>query len=138
MSGSSSYRIFDIKLKAKENVSPSLMRCVFEGAEVNRMKLEAPDQRIKLLFPAEDGQIPQLEKSDDWYRSYMALPKAQRPVMRTYTLRALRTEQNEMDVEFVLHGETGFSIRLGNTCQSGRCHSGRGAECRASIRQWGV
>ncbi|CFR22532.1 siderophore-interacting protein [Yersinia massiliensis] len=107
MSGSSSYRIFDIKLKAKENVSPSLMRCVFEGAEVNRMKLEAPDQRIKLLFPAEDGQIPQLEKSDDWYRSYMALPKAQRPVMRTYTLRALRTEQNEMDVEFVLHGETG-------------------------------
>lgn len=52
MSGPSSYRIFDIKLKAKENVSPSLMRCVFEGAEVNRMKLEAPDQRIKLLFPA--------------------------------------------------------------------------------------
>ncbi|MCB5307542.1 siderophore-interacting protein [Yersinia massiliensis] len=107
MSGSSSYRIFDIRLKSKENVSPSLMRCVFEGAEVNRMKLEAPDQRIKLLFPAEDGQIPQLEKGDDWYRSYMDLPKAQRPVMRTYTLRALRTELNEMDVEFVLHGETG-------------------------------
>ncbi|CRY54557.1 iron-chelator utilization protein [Yersinia intermedia] len=107
MSGSSSYRIFDIRLKSKENVSPSLMRCVFEGAEVNCMKLEAPDQRIKLLFPAEDGQIPQLEKGDDWYRSYMDLPKAQRPVMRTYTLRALRTELNEMDVEFVLHGETG-------------------------------
>ncbi|MDN0121863.1 siderophore-interacting protein [Yersinia aleksiciae] len=107
MSGPSSYRIFDIKLKVKENISPSLLRCVFEGAEVNRMKLEAPDQRIKLLFSAADGQIPQLEKSDDWYRSYLALPKQQRPVMRTYTLRALRTEQNEMDVEFVLHGETG-------------------------------
>ncbi|MBS0055082.1 siderophore-interacting protein [Yersinia sp. Marseille-Q3913] len=107
MSGPSSYRVFDIKLKVKVNISPSLMRCVFEGAEVNRMKLEAPDQRIKLLFPAEEGQIPQLEKGDDWYRSYMALPKQQRPVMRTYTLRALRAECNEMDVEFVLHGETG-------------------------------
>ncbi|CNH72129.1 siderophore-interacting protein [Yersinia pekkanenii] len=107
MSGVSSYRIFDIKLKAKENISPSLLRCVFEGAEINRMKLEAPDQRIKLLFPAEDGQIPQLEKGDDWYRRYMAMPKQQRPVMRTYTLRALRADDNEMDVEFVLHGVTG-------------------------------
>ncbi|AGQ29608.1 NADPH-dependent ferric siderophore reductase [Serratia sp. BIGb0234] len=71
------------------------------------MKLEAPDQRIKLLFPAEEGQILRLENSDDWYRDYMAIPKDQRPVMRTYTLRALRAEQNQMDVEFVLHGVNG-------------------------------
>ncbi len=106
MSGASSYRIFDIKLKVKENISPSLLRCVFEGTEVNCMKLEAPDQRIKLLFPAEDGQITRLQNTDDWYRNYMAIPKQQRPVMRTYTLRALRAEHNEMDVEFVLHGMT--------------------------------
>lgn len=107
MSGASSYRIFDITLKVKENVSPSLLRCVFEGPDVRHMKLEAPDQRIKLLFPAENGQHPRLEHSDDWYRHYMAIPKEQRPVMRTYTLRALRTEQNQMDVEFVLHGVNG-------------------------------
>lgn len=107
MSGASSYRIFDITLKVKENVSPSLLRCVFEGPDVHRMKLEAPDQRIKLLFPADDGQIPRLENSDDWYRHYMAIPKEQRPIMRTYTLRALRTEHNQMDVEFVLHGVNG-------------------------------
>ncbi|CAI0840139.1 siderophore-interacting protein [Serratia grimesii] len=107
MSGVSSYRIFDITLKVKENVSPSLLRCVFEGPDVHRMKLEAPDQRIKLLFPAEEGQNLRLENSDDWYRDYMAIPKAQRPVMRTYTLRALRVEQNQMDVEFVLHGVNG-------------------------------
>ncbi|WP_145557240.1 siderophore-interacting protein [Yersinia aldovae] len=107
MSGASSYRVFDIKLKIKENISPSLLRCIFEGPDVNRMKLEAPDQRIKLLFPAADGQLPQLPASDDWYGQYMAIPKQQRPLMRTYTLRALRTEHNEMDVEFVLHGDGG-------------------------------
>ena len=71
------------------------------------MKLEAPDQRIKLLFPAVDGKIPQLVNGPDWYGDYMAIPKEQRPVMRTYTLRALRREQNQMDVEFVLHGVNG-------------------------------
>ncbi|MGV8584389.1 siderophore-interacting protein, partial [Pseudomonas aeruginosa] len=30
-----------------------------------------------------------------------------RPPMRTYTIRALRAEQEEVDVEFVLHGENG-------------------------------
>ena len=69
------------------------------------MKLEAPDQRIKLLFPAADGQSPQLVNGPDWYGDYDGDPKEQRPVMRTYTLRALRREQNQMDVEFVLHGE---------------------------------
>ncbi|VTR46312.1 Siderophore-interacting FAD-binding domain [Serratia fonticola] len=53
---SASYRIFDLTLKHKENVSPSLLRCVFTGPEVQRMKLEAPDQRIKLLFPVAEGR----------------------------------------------------------------------------------
>ncbi len=104
---SASYRIFDITLKSKTLISSSLVRCVFEGADIHRMKLEAPDQRIKLLFPAADGKIPQLVNSPDWYGDYMAIPKEQRPVMRTYTLRALRREQNQMDVEFVLHGVNG-------------------------------
>ncbi|HIE0015229.1 siderophore-interacting protein [Serratia ureilytica] len=104
---SASYRIFDITLKSKTLISPSLLRCVFEGADVHRMKLEAPDQRIKLLFPAADGKITPLANGPDWYGDYMALPKEQRPVMRTYTLRALRREQNQMDVEFVLHGVNG-------------------------------
>lgn len=107
MSGASNYRIFDIKLKSKVNVTPSLLRCVFEGPDVHRMKLEAPDQRIKLLFPAPDGQVPQLKNGADWYSDYMAIRKMQRPVMRTYTLRALRQKHNQMEVEFVLHGVNG-------------------------------
>jgi hypothetical protein len=87
MSGASSYRIFDIKLKVKENISPSLLRCVFEGAEVNCMKLEAPDQRIKLLFPAEDGQITRLQNTDDWYRNYMAIPTTASGDAYLYTAR---------------------------------------------------
>lgn len=105
------YRIFDLTLKRRVQVTPSLLRCVFSGEDVADMKLEAPDQRIKLLFPNEEGERVTMPVSDGWYQDYLALPKAERPVMRTYTLRALRREEKEMDVEFVLHGETGPASR---------------------------
>jgi NADPH-dependent ferric siderophore reductase len=34
-----------------------------------------------------------------------------RPAMRTYTIRNLRAEQGEVDIDFVLHGETGPASR---------------------------
>lgn len=101
------YRIFNVTLKRRIQVTPSLLRCVFSGDEVLEMKHDAPDQRIKLLFAAEDGSSPAMPVSDGWYQDYLALPKGQRPVMRTYTLRDLRRKEKEVDVEFVLHGETG-------------------------------
>ncbi|WBF44659.1 siderophore-interacting protein [Serratia rubidaea] len=116
---SASYRIFDVQLIEKRQISPSLVRCVFSGPQVSRMKLEAPDQRIKLLFPSAEGQASPLVNGDDWYRDYMAIPKAQRPVMRTYTLRALRRERQEMDVEFVLHGDGGPASAWATHAQPG-------------------
>lgn len=106
-----SYRLFDLTLKSRHQITPSLLRCVFTGDEVAQMKHEAPDQRIKLLF-SENGAFPQgLGEGDNWYQDYLALPKEIRPVMRTYTLRALRRDAREMDVEFVLHGENGPASR---------------------------
>ncbi|MGC8383232.1 siderophore-interacting protein [Pseudomonas aeruginosa] len=41
-----------------------------------------------------------------------AQPRARRrPPMRTYTIRALRREAGEVDIDFVLHGETGPASR---------------------------
>lgn len=101
------YRIFDITLKEKRRLSPTMMRCIFWGPEVNRMKLVAPDQRVKFLFPKEKSTTHRLKNSKDWYQHYISIPVVQRPAMRTYTLRTLRTTQNEMEVEFVLHGVNG-------------------------------
>lgn len=106
-----SYRLFAITLKTRRQVSPSLLRCVFTGADIAQMKHEAPDQRIKLLF-SEKGEFAQgLGEGNNGYQDYLALPKETRPVMRTYTLRALRRDAREMDVEFVLHGENGPASR---------------------------
>ncbi|MFJ3484098.1 siderophore-interacting protein [Pseudomonas sp. NPDC090202] len=101
------YQLFDIELKQRITISPSLTRFVFSGPDVASMQTLAPDQRIKLFFPAADGSLPKLVNDGDWHAARRALPAHQRPPMRTYTIRALRAERAEVDVEFVLHGETG-------------------------------
>ncbi|MDX7988342.1 siderophore-interacting protein [Xenorhabdus sp. 12] len=102
---SSTYSIFNLVLKKRITVSASLVRCVFESSDVNKMRRHAPDQRIKLLFPQPSHPSIRINEGNDWYSHYMSIPKDERPLMRTYTLRALRIEDNEMDVEFVLHGK---------------------------------
>lgn len=71
------------------------------------MKTLAADQRIKIFFPDASGQPPSLPGGSEWYQAYRSVEPARRPPMRTYTIRALRAEQEEVDVEFVLHGENG-------------------------------
>ncbi|HBP4741668.1 siderophore-interacting protein [Pseudomonas aeruginosa] len=101
------YRLFNVELKRREQLSPALTRFVFGGPEVAEMKTLAADQRIKIFFPDASGQPPNLPGGSEWYQAYRSVEPARRPPMRTYTIRALRAEQEEVDVEFVLHGENG-------------------------------
>ena len=107
MAAQQSYRLFDVVLKQRLSLSPSLTRMVLTGADVAQMKSEGPEQRIKVFFPLPGQRAPVLPQGDDWYPRYRALPEAERAPMRTYTIRALRAEQAEVEVDFVLHGETG-------------------------------
>lgn len=101
------YRLFELQLKQRIQLSPSMVRLVFSGPDVATMRTLAPDQRVKLLIPAAAGQLPALAGNGDWRKVIRDLPDASRPAMRTYTIRNLRCEQGEVDVDFVLHGETG-------------------------------
>ena len=116
MAAKQRYQLFDITLARRTQVSASLVKFTFTGPDVGRMETYAPDQRIKLFFPESGGsldplfEIAKLEEHD-WYGAYQALPDAQRPAARTYTIRALRPEKAEVDVEFVLHGDNGPASR---------------------------
>lgn len=116
MAAKQSYRLFDIALTKRTQVSASLVRFTFTGPSVGQMETYAPDQRVKLFFPEGNGTLDQLfelakQEEHDWYSAYRALPDAQRPSARTYTIRSLRPEKAEVDVEFVLHGDNGPASR---------------------------
>lgn len=107
MAGVQGYRLFNVQLVNKSHVSPSLLSLVFSGADVANMKCDSPDQRIKMLFPSEDGSIPTLPEHAHWYSLLQQLPKEKRPIVRTYTLRHVDREREEVTVEFVSHGTEG-------------------------------
>jgi NADPH-dependent ferric siderophore reductase len=79
-----------------------------------------PDQRIKLFLPP-PGRPLVLPSGAGWYQAWLATAPEERVVMRAYTVRALRPERAEIDVDFALHGRTGpasawaLDVRTGDT-----------------------
>lgn len=107
MAEARAYRIFDAELLRATPLTPDMVRITFTGPEVARMATHAPDQRIKLFFPHDDGRPPAIPDRPDWYDVYRALPPHECVPMRTYTIRHLRADVGEVDIDFVLHGENG-------------------------------
>ena len=88
-------------------LTPHAVAVTFDGPEVARIAYSGADQRIKLLFARERDQVPVLPAGADWYGSYQALPAEVRPLMRTYTVRSQDPGSGRIDVEFILHGDSG-------------------------------
>lgn len=105
------YRPFSVEVLRTRRLSPSFVRVTFGGEELSDFADEGFDQRIKVVFPLPDGGFTPLGGGDDWYRRWRALPAELQNPIRTYTVRAVRPERRELDVDFVLHGETGPASR---------------------------
>ena len=101
------YRLFNVTLLRKRWLSPSLVSCLFTGEEIEMMKRDGPDQRIKILFPSLQGIPASLTAHLPWREQLKALPPEQRPIPRTYTLRAVNAADRLVEVEFVIHGTEG-------------------------------
>jgi len=66
MAAQQTYRLFEVALKERRVLSPSLDRMVFTGADVAHMKTEGPDQRIKVFFPLPGQDAPDVPSGEDW------------------------------------------------------------------------
>ncbi|ASR34355.1 NADPH-dependent ferric siderophore reductase [Prauserella marina] len=101
-----------LRVTAARRLSPHLTRITFTGDDLAGFASAAPDQYVKVFFPLPGEHRPQLPPPivDDvgsWYRTYLAMPDDIRPPMRTYTIRAHRPEVPEIDIDFVLHADSG-------------------------------
>ncbi|EIE97698.1 siderophore-interacting protein [Saccharomonospora glauca] len=93
-------------------LTPRLVRITFAGPDLAHVVDSAPDQYVKVFFPAPGTDRPQLPPplADDamsWYRRYLAMPDGTRPAMRTYTVRSARPREAELDIDFLLHDDAG-------------------------------
>ncbi|MGW6199841.1 siderophore-interacting protein [Kribbella sp. NPDC055110] len=92
---------------AVDDLSPHLRRVTFVAPRIAEAVTAGPDQRIKILLTPPNGSAIRLPSGPEWYAEWCAQPVDERFIMRTYTVRALRPELAELDVEFVLHGVNG-------------------------------
>ncbi|MGO1056776.1 SIP domain-containing protein [Crossiella sp. CA198] len=98
-----------IQVTGVRRLSPHLTRVSFTGPGLDNLDTW-PDQQLKLCFPR-PGQtepvLPEPQADGDamrWYQAYLAIPAAERAVMRSYTVRAYHPDTATIDVDFVLHG----------------------------------
>jgi NADPH-dependent ferric siderophore reductase len=101
------YRPFPVRVSRLQRLSPSFLRVTFTGADMTDFADNGRDQRIKVMLPLPGRGIDDCPSDPDWYGAWRALPAERQMPIRTYTVRALRPELGEVDVDFVLHGATG-------------------------------
>jgi NADPH-dependent ferric siderophore reductase len=58
-------------------------------------------------------------RADDWWPQIVAMPDEIRPWVRNYTVRHLRPELGELDIDFVVHGDTGPASGWAQRARSG-------------------
>ena len=131
------YRQFHVRVAAARQLSPSFLRITFTGDDLAGFGCGGYDQRLKIILPAAGGTLTDMPSGDDWYDRWRALPNDRRPVLRTYTVRAARPEQAQVDVDFVLHGDVGPASRWAAAARPGDEAMLLGPDRPGTGRPWG-
>ncbi|WP_214411664.1 siderophore-interacting protein [Sphaerisporangium fuscum] len=112
------YRAFHVRVARVASLGPSFARVTFTGPDLHLFADNGLDQRIKLVLPLPGGHSF-FPEGDDWYRRWRELPAHRRNPIRTYTVRAVRQDRRELDVDFVLHGVEGPASRWALSARPG-------------------
>ncbi len=93
-------------------MTPNLKRITVASEELREFPWHGPDQWFRLFLPRDGQERPVLPtRADDWWPQIVAMPDEMRPWVRNYTVRYLRPELGEIDLDVVLHGTTGPASR---------------------------
>lgn len=96
-----------LEVTRSERISPHMVRLVLGGPGFARIEFKTDtDQYIKLLFA--DPALG-LERPYDMEALREELSPEQMPCTRTYTIRHVDHEREEIWVDFVIHGEEGIA-----------------------------
>ncbi|MEV7468233.1 siderophore-interacting protein [Streptomyces kronopolitis] len=109
------FRFFEVQVLRARRLGPSMVRVTFGGERLAELASGSRDQRFKLFLPQPHQDRPVFhDTGDGWYTTWRAQDPAERPVMRSYTIREQRHDPAEFDVDFALHGaEPGASLTAG-------------------------
>src|SRR6218665_3968633 len=113
------YRVFAATAARVVHLGSTFTRVSFTGDDLADFGTAGFDQRIKLVFPHPATGFEDFPRSEDWYQLWRELPAARQNAFRTYTVRHVRPDVREVDVEFALHGDHGPATRWASRVRVG-------------------
>ena len=87
-----------LHVASARHLTPHMIRVTLHSDEIKEMDGGCAGANCKLFLPQPD------QSQDDFAAQLIDGP---RPDVRTYTVRHIRPERGEMDIDFVDHGDTG-------------------------------
>ncbi|EYT81945.1 iron utilization protein [Streptomyces sp. Tu 6176] len=103
-----SRRMITLEVRRTARTTPHFVTVTLGGPQLEHLVPSGFDQAVRLFFPraGQDTLTMPTLSSEAWMAQVLLLPKSRRPWVRNYTVRRVRPELAELDIEFALHGST--------------------------------
>lgn len=92
-----------LQVVRSQRIAPDVQRITLSGESLVGFPVQSHGAHIKIFLPRAHQTKPELprltEQGIQWPAAH------DRPITRTYSVRAYRPDENELDIEFVMHGE---------------------------------
>ncbi|GAA2541603.1 siderophore-interacting protein [Winogradskya consettensis] len=109
------YQPFALRVARTRRLSTSFVRVTLAGEALAEFAFHGFDQRINLLFLPATEDHEAFARQDDW----MTEGRTCGAPLRVYTVRAFRAAPLEVDIDFVLHGDTSPASRWAGSAAPG-------------------
>lgn len=106
-----SRKMITLEVRERVSLSPNFASVTLGGPELKDLVVTGADQTVRLFFPREGQRGLRMPtfSNETWMPELMLLPKSVRPWVRTLTIRRARPADDEVDIEFALHGNSPMS-----------------------------
>ncbi|MCY1139938.1 siderophore-interacting protein [Actinoplanes sp. Pm04-4] len=100
-----------LEVRRREVLSPGFVSVTFGGPGVRDLVVAGADQAVRLFFPRAGQTALRMPtaSSEAWMAQVLLMPRATRPWVRNLTIRRVRPADDEVDIEFAVHGDSPMS-----------------------------
>ncbi|WP_226533656.1 siderophore-interacting protein [Microbacterium paraoxydans] len=115
-------RVFPARVSAVRDLTPHMRRLTIAAQELADYAPVGPDEYLGLLLPRSEEHplvLPRNDGTENIRAAVAAIAEDERPDLRWYTVRDHRPDAEELDIDFVVHGDEGPGTRFAGRAQVG-------------------
>src|SRR5699024_8697585 len=108
-----------LSVNRKEYITPKFIRIYFTGKDIPELAHSTVGINNKILIPPKGVKEIAFPEYDYDKKRWKPQPDDIRPIIRTYTHRGIDLENNEIWMDFALHGDDGPASKWASNAKAG-------------------